>query len=73
RKAEYGVLSLPTMIGEDPYQYSVCRRLAMVFPYPSSDYVEEIISLDKCIITRLEEVIHDDLGKPAAKVSLTMN
>ncbi len=55
------------------YQYSVCRRLAMVFPYPSSDYVEEIISLDKCIITRLEEVIHDDLGKPAAKVSLTMN
>ncbi|MDH4438616.1 hypothetical protein, partial [Escherichia coli] len=47
--------------------------LAMVFPYPSSDYVEEIISLDKCIITRLEEVIHDDLGKPAAKVSLTMN
>ncbi|MDE9594461.1 hypothetical protein, partial [Citrobacter freundii] len=22
RKAEYGVLSLPTMIGEDPYSYS---------------------------------------------------
>ncbi len=22
RKAEYGVLSLPTMIGEDPYKYS---------------------------------------------------
>ncbi|MBV1673956.1 MULTISPECIES: hypothetical protein, partial [Enterobacteriaceae] len=23
RKAEYGVLSLPTMIGEDPYAYSI--------------------------------------------------
>ncbi|MDS0064259.1 hypothetical protein QYE93_19195, partial [Enterobacter cloacae subsp. cloacae] len=23
RKAEYGVLSLPTMIGEDPYIYSI--------------------------------------------------
>lgn len=44
----------------------------MVFPHTSSDCVEEIISLDKCITTRLEEVIHDDLGKSAAKVSLTM-
>ncbi|WP_217903148.1 hypothetical protein, partial [Klebsiella pneumoniae] len=26
RKAEYGVLSLPTMIGEDPYKNSVYQR-----------------------------------------------
>ncbi|WP_222859342.1 hypothetical protein, partial [Klebsiella pneumoniae] len=25
RKAEYGVLSLPTMIGEDPYPYSIAK------------------------------------------------
>ncbi|MDX7420474.1 hypothetical protein SJ301_25755, partial [Klebsiella pneumoniae] len=36
RKAEYGVLSLPTMIGEDPFIYSI---LMLLLIYQLCQYV----------------------------------